>query len=524
MDDEGASLDRLLVLLRDAGYQPVVTHDEAGFREVVEREGSEEYVCAILGDIVAGKSGLEAAAWLAQHDLLLRRVILCEAPDVDFMRRALKLSVDEVIPRSASGQELVAAITATVAHTRALRRKYGGTLDRRGFRKIHRQMAPPPLDKVGLAPDYAKKLEQILLPSHMAGGDFCMCVPIDSEKAILIAGDISGHDIRAGFLSVYFTGICRGMRARGATAAQMCQHFNDFLTREWNPRREPDDVPSSLCVCFVMMDFAHKLMYCMSNGFPSPILFNDKLDKTEMGYPSPPLGWFDRPLDNGRIIPMPESGTLVMFSDGLSDLSTPYGPCICGMADRILTLPEDNPERMHLLIRQRDDIAILRMAWARREDEGRLVRVLACRRFRGDEISDIDLFQHHWDNLLSKTIPNLPIDRKIEILLCLREAVLNAMKHGCAGSSSLGGGFVIALCGNEVLRIRIDDAGAAVTNAGDSHDGHISFGIRIIEGLSDSCRYDISRKCLFLDFDVTKFFPAQTTTIETTSPNANPCR
>ena len=48
-------------------------------------------------------------------------------------------------------------------------------------------------------------------PCHEAGGDSVSFFALDASRVLIVAADVSGHDLKSAFISAYFQGMLRGM-------------------------------------------------------------------------------------------------------------------------------------------------------------------------------------------------------------------------------------------------------------------------------------------------------------------------
>src|SRR5690606_40191119 len=54
---------------------------------------------------------------------------------------------------------------------------------------------------------------------------------------------------------------------------------------------------------------------CLNNGFPNPCMCPVDLDCAELGEQGPPLGWFQRTETNLVEYPLPEAGSITLWSE-----------------------------------------------------------------------------------------------------------------------------------------------------------------------------------------------------------------
>jgi anti-sigma regulatory factor (Ser/Thr protein kinase) len=250
----------------------------------------------------------------------------------------------------------------------------------------------------------------------------------------------------------------------------------------------------------MLVDFEARTMMCSTCGFPAPLLFDSRLNEETLGRPAPPLGWFDEAVAPPVAYPLPESGTILLYSDGLDDVAEQSSMCIPGLADFLISSEDGEIVDSNLLGRQRDDVMAMRFSWHQGTAESS-VRVLGSFAYQGNQSEDIDKLQAVWGRLLSRKLPGLSRARKLEMLLACREAVLNAMEHGCCGRADRTCTIKFALAGADRVRVRVTDSGCHIPQERQSRlAGHIPLGTTIIEGISDRVHYDRKNHALVMDF------------------------
>ena len=48
-------------------------------------------------------------------------------------------------------------------------------------------------------------------PKHQVGGDLVNVMPLGPQRFLVLVADVSGHDLKAGFISAFFQGVVRGL-------------------------------------------------------------------------------------------------------------------------------------------------------------------------------------------------------------------------------------------------------------------------------------------------------------------------
>jgi len=498
-----AESEKIAAILKQIGIEPFRAPTMASVKQILRERWGENLCCAFISEDIEGKSGLECAAWLFQQDPNLSCIIVADKPDNDLLIKSLRLGICDAVSASVGPEELRRSLERAMYLTNYRRgafmlakRVHEGS---QTYRRLVSDRRQPALAK--FMPEYDKRLETALFPALEAGGDMGNSFVLDDHRFIMIGGDVSGHDVGSGFVSAFIMGLGRGMAAKGAQPDEIRQHINDFLVKEWNPICPPGEIIVSVGSCPTVLDFEKMLVHCSCYGFPQPVLCDDKLKITLLGTNNPPLGWFDEPLAPPIVLSLPETGCITMFSDGLTDLGKSDKSCALAMADAVLGLSQEQATCASILEMQRDDIFVQRFSWSKgnRNDEN-LLRPIFHSVCHVSDIDDIDNCQKRWGTVLSTSLPGLAHDRRNEILLCCREAVLNALEHGCKCQAGNKSEITMACVGRNNLKIRVDAPKTNNVKGAEKETGHIPFGLKIIKGYSNSYDYDLDNNVLLLNF------------------------
>lgn len=514
-DDESLQA-QLESIVRKSGMLCETATGPDAVRKIVKSAAASRFAAALIVDGTSGKPCIEYAAAIVQNDPYISCIlILCE-PDNRTLVRALRLGVCDAITLPLKTGETLRAIERAVSVNRNKRQMYRTSLQARDITKIHRRlMIGTEYELKSFRPDFNKRLENAFFPAYEAGGDFGRCLCLDDNRLLMIVGDTSGHDIKSAFVSVYFMGLGRGLIEKNTSPDEVLEFFNNFLVRKWNAHPDPDDIIMSMGTCYVLLDFEKREISCSSNGAPSPILFTDTLDVVALGGNAPPLGWFDQPPAAPTTFPMPLSGCIVAYTDGLMDMSD-GSLCPMALADAILGIEPGGSASNSVFENQADDVYVQRFAWTEASfGEGLLLRPLCSHVFFRSDLDRIDEFQARWEKTIRTILPGLPRSRRREILLVCREALINAVEHGHAPDGNCQCRFSMACHGTKSLRIRIKGDACPVPYPRTSYsspksDTHIPFGMKIIHGLVDSYVHDVKNNSILLDFNLASNLHRQT--------------
>ena len=213
--------------------------------------------------------------------------------------------------------------------------------------------------------------------------------------------------------------------------------------------------PSSLAVCALEFCERGSKVRFINAGFPRPIVsgydgFAESLGD-ELG--AAPLGWFHHryPLMD---CDMPE-GYLYLWTDGLSDHAEKLDVDPLALADRLLRQKRDDDRSLYGAT---DDIAVVRLKCPGTRADAPLYIPVVSISIQGSELERIDKWQAYFESSMRLAIPDVDGGRLAEILLCLREALINALKYGCEQKRSKVAEVRIACSadGKEVKTLIVD--------------------------------------------------------------------
>ena len=129
--------------------------------------------------------------------------------------------------------------------------------------------------------------------------------------------------------------------------------------------------------------------------------------------------------------------------------------------------------------------------------------------YSGTEIGHIDQLQSSWRRSLNFAFEDRLGDRLFDILICIREGMLNALVHGCEGSPDKFTHLQISVDeSSNVLRVIVDDPGIGHTfDLNESvrltkNNTKNTLGLGIIQHLSDSLEIQNRGTSLVFDFKI----------------------
>lgn len=454
--DDDAVARRIFERLLDAAhYHPVVFAEPEEVLAALDQRPPGYFECAILDYSMPGMNGLELLKRIQQYDRTLAAVMITSSEEESLIRDSFRGGVVDFLRKPAGGPELRRSVAEAVLLTRK-RRKADET--QRGLSQAGKaSFIFNSIDGGAIT----QRITLTYLPRHEVGGDFvdATCTP-DGHQHFLL-GDVSGHSLKSALISSYFQGMRYGQLRAGVPVDRILADFNQLLVSNWNvpSRGAPRSVPSSLSVCSVDIDSKARTAEVINCGFPGPVFFTRDERAIEPRTLNTPLGWFDGESRASECVDIRDAVWLYGFSDGILDQAAELSINLFSLAFR---LQHDRNDflRDEILQRSVDDIMLLRysMPTAAAADAARIPLYYA--RYPGDRLSIIDEIEGELVRSLKFALGGRIGGIIDTVALCCREGLINALRHGCAGSADRECRLQIFWDGDAgSLSCRIDDDG-----------------------------------------------------------------
>lgn len=512
---------RVLVVDDDAGIRLLISHHlkKKGYDAVVAAGvneaqslfnlNSEARFDAVVTDyLMPDGTGLDLLEWIKQKDASLAAIFVTAVGERDLVKKSLRTGACDFLDKPVQIQLLLQAVAQAIDRT---------------HRQRELQDAESSVQEVG-------KLQQFLLgtnpaslpgtveicwhPKHAAGGDLVNVFPLGPERLLVVVADVSGHDLKAGFISAFFQGVVRGMIENGTPINQVFSYFNRFLIREWSgsqtDRTSQYDVSASVSVCAFDIDLSARHLSVWNSGFPIPI-FTDCNGKSKRcgETASHPLGWFDDEATTFFDQRIDTGGFAYAWTDGLEDLAGQMGVSPLSLAENLLRAKREGITPAFLKDCG-DDILVVRLNLAPKGVAAGSFKPLLFEEYFSPHGTQIDQLQSNWEKSLQTALPGMPESKMFDLLLCSREAVINGIKYGCGAKPSEPCSYEVTYQPeNDLLRVTISDPGpghdfdwakyekAAEEQMLDAHRGLI-----LMNRLPDFTRFERGGASVTMDFNL----------------------
>lgn len=498
VDDDPLGVSFFRTSLQICGYEVDAAASASRAKKLIERSGSEAYDAVLTDFRMPNETGLELLVWVLKLDPSLSTVIVTAQGERDLVKRSMSEGAAGYLDKPVTHSQLKGEISKAVGRTHRLRRyasNEAGLKEAARFDTIWSTL---------VSREVEDHLRYVYRPLREVGGDFLNAVQLSDGSFLIVVGDISGHDIKAAFVSSYFQGMLRGFVDEGIPEEKCLVRINTLLAREQRSPTFVGQLPTSLAVATVRIHPKKHWATVMTSGFPAAVLVDEWGFCTECGQARAPLGWDETTQFSPDCLTTKPYSLMMLFTDGVIDTAQQLGInhysilfrfCVDG---DVRGLADDEPV---------DDILAICFRFDTQREYQSMYKPIFQEEYSGDEHVEIDELQEIWQRSLRYAIGDRLGDRLFDLVICIREGMLNAFLHGCESSSQKFCRLQIAFCeAEDTVRVRIDDPGKGhqfdmkkrLQEIGQD-DGR-RLGLTIIDHLSDSVEFENEGASLIFDY------------------------
>lgn len=506
-DDAGI---RLLIShhLKKKGYDTVVAAGVLEAQALFSESADARFDAVVTDYLMPDGTGLDLLGWIKERDDALAAIFVTGVGERDLVKQSLRTGARDFLDKPVQIPLLLEAVAKAVELTRRQRALQDAESSVQEVGKLQQFM-------LGANPaSLPGTLEICWHPKHAAGGDLVNVFTLGPERLLVVVADVSGHDLKAGFISAFFQGVVRGMIENETPISKVFSYFNRFLIRDWSRSHGETtsqfDVSASVSVCAFDIDFSAKNLSVWNSGFPVPIFTDcDGKSKRCGETASHPLGWFDEESTTLFEQRIDSGGFAYAWTDGLEDLAGQLGVSPISLAENLLKAKQ-NGVTPAFLKDCGDDILVVRLNLAPKGVPAGGFKPLLFEEYFGPLGPQIDQFQNHWEKSLQTALPDIPESKLFDLLLCSREAVINGIKYGCGAKPSEPCFYEVTFQPEKsLLRVIVSDPGpghdfnwseyekAAGKQMLDEHRGLI-----LINRLPDLTRVERNGTSVTMDFNL----------------------
>jgi len=444
VDGDPAFRKLVQAVLAESGFDVITACDMPSAQAVLEGVDEDGLACVLVDYGLADHSGIELVEWLNQHYPALAPVMVTASPEYFLLERSLRARVCAFLGKPMAPAEFRRAVSNAASIT--AQRRAGAEMR---YQVEHAGMVQKmELERMLRSGDVS--LDYRFHPLHYSSGDFLAYERLASGKDVFVMSDAAGHDLHASVRSAYFQGMLSGFLKSGRSLPDALQDCNHSLLDQ------PGGHVASVSVSALQIHRGSGSVHGWNRGGPPPA-FIDSLGwvRTLGNQASSPLGWFEDSSPALDRVDFP-CGPIWMWTDGLDELAERLEASPISTAAAVLAAP---PGETHEFLAHADDDVLVARIWpgisAGATPSG-YEQPLIADQYGPDQAAMIDRLQTRWIHSLQLALPELSESLRYDIVLSSREAVLNALKHGCGEGEQAR--FQITHDASQV-RVRVSDPG-----------------------------------------------------------------
>ena len=503
VEDDLTSREFLRVALEQRGWAVVAADGVPAAQQELLTLGFAAFDCVVTDYEMPELTGLDLLAWLQEWDACLATLILTAVGEKQLVADSLRGGAVDFLEKPVAIEKLLEAIQVASVRTRQQRHATEVQLSVRELgetqtRMLQAQAAGLP---VGVEICFHPKLD--------AGGDFFSHFQPAPGQYCCLLTDVSGHDLQAAYLSAYFQGIVRGMLARAAPLAEVFGYFNRLLLEEWKGLTQ-SEAGTSVAVCALLVELQAQKVYVITCGTPAPVYVTPEGRVERLTEPGGfPLGWFEDFCVPARGRATAAGGAFLLWTDGLEDLAEKIGVTALSLG-YALQRARQNHESPAVVAAAADDVLFAGVRLPDGGPEMVLWQPLVFEEYHGGQSDDIDGLQARWSRSVKRAVPEVGRRLLYDLLLAAREAVLNALNHGCQQDVRRRTAFQISYQpAQQAFRVWVDDPGAghdfdlaAHESSAGQTGGERHRGLIMMKHLARRLRFERRGASVIMDFEL----------------------
>ncbi|MEX0321834.1 MAG: response regulator [Puniceicoccaceae bacterium] len=482
-----------------SGFRVIVTQSAEEAQKTCEDIGLDSLSAVISDYRLPGENGIEFLKWIRERDPEISTLIITGQGEKSIVEASLSAGAYEYIEKPVTHQKLRRILLQAVQKT-STQRKYRD--DQKGLQALEH------LDQrlnVVIPESLQNRLKVFYKPLHEIGGDFLVTHDFKDGRWVILVGDISGHDIRSGFVSTYFQGMFQGCVDRGGSIDNAIELFNRSI-RQQMLSKESLDEPVSLSLSAIQFDSERQHLRHWNFGLTPALLVSGNGWHKQCSFGRFPLGWVEEIDSSPELLSLKENAAVYIFTDGLSDFANNLEINPFCLLYRILHPLNEGED---LILEPSDDILALRFLLKPETPLQQTFEPILSEHYAGTEVDHIDNLQSNWRRSVNFALGDRLGDRLYDLLICVREGMLNALVHGCERSPEKFAHLQISINDSkDLLRVYIDDPGKGHQFDLEERLNEIRretgkhLGLGIIHHLSDEFAIENKGTSLIFDFAI----------------------
>ena len=157
------------------------------------------------------------------------------------------------------------------------------------------------------------------VPARAVGGDLFDFVPLGREMLGIVIGDVSDKGMPAAIFMALTRSLMRAEAYRSSSPSRVLQRVNHHIL-------EMNEAEMFVTVIYGILDRKQGLFTYARAGHEVPLFINPAGELYQPAHAlGQPLGLIDNPALDEQTIPFTHGSTMLMFTDGVTDMTNPAG-------------------------------------------------------------------------------------------------------------------------------------------------------------------------------------------------------
>lgn len=425
-EDSAVTLAMLKSWMVKAGYTVATARDGQEAWEILEQQGLGSFNLVLSDVVMPRMDGIQLVERIRELDAEIPVVLLSSSEDLEAMKAAVHFQVNEFLAKPFDSTVLLACAGRMLTGSGARVRSAQTAQAVRMAQKALVAMAEKDL------PLYS--VHQSLTD---AGGDVFRCFRQADGSIFFVLADVAGHSVISSYAVAAFLGLLSSLEAGGDDLPDLVQRLNRGIQQ--GPFAE---VP--VCVLMGRWTPASGRLHLLNAGLPHGLHGSARTGCRRIELNGTPLGIFDVPLVEEKVLYLEEGDRLLFASDGIFDIRDGGGQLFDDLATRrwCELNGADIGDAVAGMVatgqamadgRLNDDILVVGFAQPALTEGGLSLRIESAAEAIDRAIVELETF-------LSDPPRAIPLthSRRFEILTAAREAMTNAHYHGNGGDPGKG--------------------------------------------------------------------------------------
>jgi len=461
----------------------------------VEGYNLKNYDCLITDYSMPGMSGLDLLEEIKQIDSTLEVILVTGENERGIIQESLRKGAFDFLDKPLNLEKFYHSVEKAVTATSQRRKRDATEASLLAARSSG-------LFNTTNTENWSTNIDLIYTPKHELGGDFIDVFETRDQQHCAVFGDISGHDIQSALLSSHFLGNLAGRRSlqKRLDVTALLSDYNALLIERGENLGNTQHVRvgSSLSLCVIELSKEETHMRVTNCGLPALYLIEKTGSVHRMEPQYHPMGWFEDYNPQSKEFEVGQFSVVYGFTDGLVEYAHSHHLDVLSLIQHLRTLNKSDIQRF--LINAEDDILLASFEFDATETDS---IPIIFDEYPGDAFGKVDRYQKIWQNSIQLVAPDADPVKIDRFSLACREAVLNALKHGCQSQRKKHASFQINW--NPIQKELV----AVVSDPGEGHDfdfetrnqqlsdfqpGHL--GLVLISKLVDELQLENQGACL----------------------------